>query len=228
MREEYPDTELGSRATSSLQMQTGRVMVDRIPGGRPVGTYSIVARDDAGALGVAVQSHWFNVGAVVPWVQAGIGAVAVQSISDPSTGECALGLLRSGKRPDVALAAILDADADAAYRQIAIVDANGDEVTHRRTVHFRSGHRVGDGYSAQANIMDRSTVWAAMAAAFGGVRGRSGRSPARRPDAAESEGGDARGRQSAAILVLPGRDWIRASTSGSRIRRNRYRSCDGS
>jgi hypothetical protein len=130
-------------------MQTGRVMVDRIPGGRPVGTYSIVARDDAGALGVAVQSHWFNVGAVVPWVQAGVGAVAVQSISDPSTGECALGLLRSGKRPDVALAAILDADADAAYRQIAIVDANGMWRHTGELCISEAGHRVGDGYSAQ-------------------------------------------------------------------------------
>ena len=188
-------------------MQTGRVMDDRIPGGRPVGTYSIVARDDAGALGVAVQSHWFNVGAVVPWVEAGVGAVAVQSISDPSTGERALGLLRSGKRPDAALAAILDGDADAAYRQIAIVDANGDVATHTGELCIsEAGHRVGDGYSAQANIMDRSTVWAAMTAAFGGSEGDLVDRLLDALDAAEAEGGDARGRQSAAILVLPDRE----------------------
>ena len=171
-------------------METGRVMADRIPGGRPVGTYSIVARDDAGALGVAVQSHWFNVGAVVPWVEAGIGAVAVQSISDPSTGERALGLLRSGKRPDVALAAILDGDADAAYRQIAIVDAKGDVATHTGELCIsEAGHRVGDGYSAQANIMDRSAVWAAMTAAFGGSEGDLVDRLLDALDAAEAEGG---------------------------------------
>jgi uncharacterized Ntn-hydrolase superfamily protein len=158
----------------------------------------------------------------------GVGAVAVQSISDPSTGECALGLLRSGKRPDVALAAILDADADAAYRQIAIVDANGDEATHRRTVHFRSGTPRRGRLLCAANIMDRSTVWAAMAAAFGGSEGDLVDRLLDALDAAESEGGDARGRQSAAILVLPAGTGIRASTSWSRIRRNRYRSCDGS
>jgi uncharacterized Ntn-hydrolase superfamily protein len=128
----------------------------------------------------------------------------------------------------VALAAILDADADAAYRQIAIVDANGDEATHRRTVHFRSGTPRRGRLLCAANIMDRSTVWAAMAAAFGGSEGDLVDRLLDALDAAESEGGDARGRQSAAILVLPAGTGIRASTSWSRIRRNRYRSCDGS
>ena len=152
-------------------MQTGRVMDDRIPGGRPVGTYSIVARDDAGALGVAVQSHWFNVGAVVPWVEAGVGAVAVQSISDPSTGERALGLLRSGKRPE-RRSPRSGRRCGRGVSADRVVDANGDVATHTGELCIaEAGHRVGDGYSAQANIMDRSTVWPAMAAAFERVRG---------------------------------------------------------
>ena len=94
-------------------------------GRRPIATYSIVARDSTGALGVGVQSHWFNVGAVVPWVEAGVGAVAVQSISDPSSGTRALDLLRSGGGAAAALESLLDRDEQAAYRQIAIVDADG-------------------------------------------------------------------------------------------------------
>lgn len=180
-------------------------MDDRMAPRRPVGTYSIVAVDHAGAFGVAVQSHWFNVGAVVPWVEAGVGAVAVQSISDPSTGNRALGLLRSGTGADAALSALLEGDADAAYRQIAIVDTRGDAATHTGDLCIsEAGHRVGNGYSAQANIMDRSTVWPAMAEAF---ERSAGDDLVDRLldalDAAEAEGGDARGRQSAAVVVRP-------------------------
>src|SRR3972149_11681034 len=103
----------------------GGIMAGRTTPHRPVSTYSIVARDSSGALGVAVQSHWFNVGAVVPWVEAGAGAVAVQSISDPATGARALGLLRSGEEAEKVLETLLEGDTDAGYRQIAIVDAMG-------------------------------------------------------------------------------------------------------
>ncbi len=179
-------------------------MDDRMPR-RPVGTYSVVATDDAGALGVAVQSHWFNVGAVVPWVEVGVGAAAVQSISDPSTGERALELLRSGTGAGAALSRLLDGDPDAAYRQIAIVDAHGDAATHTGDLCIsEAGHRVGNGYSVQANIMARSTVWPAMAEAF---ERSAGDDLVDRLldalDAAEAEGGDARGRQSAAVVVRP-------------------------
>lgn len=182
-------------------------MRDRRSRRRPTGTYSIVATDGSGSFGAAVQSHWFNVGAVVPWVQPGVGAVVVQSISDPATGERALDLLRSGSDAAAALAALVDDDDDAGYRQIALVDGRGDVATHTGNLCIaEAGHRNGDGYSAQANIMDRSTVWTAMAGAFE----RSGGDLVDRLlaslDAAEAEGGDLRGRQSAALVVVPGVD----------------------
>lgn len=180
-------------------------MLDRRPRRRPTGTYSIVATDGSGSFGVAVQSHWFNVGAVVPWVEPGIGALAVQSISDPATGERGLDRLRSRSNASAALAALLDGDGDAAYRQIAIVDADGGVATHTGNLCIaEAGHRSGEGFSAQANIMDRPTVWTAMADAFeqsgGDLVGRLLASL----DAAEAEGGDLRGRQSAALVVVPG------------------------
>ena len=151
-----------------------------------------------------MQSHWFNVGAVVPWIEAGVGAVVVQSISDPATGERALDRLRSGSSASAALAAVLDGDEHAGYRQIAIVDANRGVATHTGELCIaEAGHNVGEGFSAQANIMARATVWDAMAEAFD----RSGGDLAERLlaalDAAEAEGGDLRGRQSAALIVVP-------------------------
>src|SRR3972149_2133290 len=138
---------------------------------RPVATYSVAVRDGSGALGVAVQSHWFNVGAVVPWVEAGAGAVAVQSISDPSTGPRALGLLRSGHTADAVLEAVLRGGPHAGYRQIAVVDAHGRVATHTGALCIaEAGHEIGDGISVQANLMDSSTV--------GPGRGRGGATPA--------------------------------------------------
>jgi len=171
---------------------------------RPVATYSIVARDVSGALGVAVQSHWFNVGAVVPWVEAGAGAVAVQSISDPATGSRALGLLRSGDGAAAVLAMLLDDDADAAYRQIAVMDVDGRIATHTGALCIgEAGHETGDGFSAQANLMDRPTVWHAMADAFARSEGDLAARLLAALEGAEAEGGDVRGRQSAALVVVP-------------------------
>lgn len=171
---------------------------------RPVTTYSIVARDGTGALGVGVQSHWFNVGAVVPWVEAGVGAVAVQSISDPSSGTNALDLLRSGVGAVAALERLLDGDEQAAYRQIAIVDADGVAATHTGDLCIaEAGHVEGDGFSAQANLMDRATVWSAMAVAFAHAEGDLAERLLTALEAAEAEGGDVRGRQSAALVVVP-------------------------
>lgn len=180
------------------------VVSSRMRPRRPVATYSIVASDDTGAMGVAVQSHWFNVGAVVPWVAAGIGAVAVQSISDPMTGSRALDRLRSGRSATQVLASLLEDDPDAAYRQIGIVDAQGGVAAHTGELCIaEAGHVVGDRFAAQANMMGRPTVWPAMAEAFE----RSSEDLADRLltalGAAEAEGGDVRGRQSAALVVAP-------------------------
>jgi uncharacterized Ntn-hydrolase superfamily protein len=171
---------------------------------RPVSTYSIVARDDSGALGVAVQSHWFNVGSVVPWVEAGVGAVAVQSISDPATGARALELLRSGIGADAVLGSVLQGDADAAYRQIAVVDPDGNVATHTGQLCIEeAGHVEGKGFSVQANLMDRPTVWPAMAEAFERGDGDLAARLTGALEAAEAEGGDVRGRQSAALVIAP-------------------------
>jgi uncharacterized Ntn-hydrolase superfamily protein len=175
-------------------------------GRRPITTYSIVARDGTGAFGVGVQSHWFNVGAVVPWMEAGVGAVAVQSISDPSSGMKALDLLRSGVGAAAALESLLDGDEQAAYRQIAIVDADGVVATHTGDLCIaEAGHVIGDGFSAQANIMDRATVWSAMAGAFVQAEGDLAERLLTALEAAEADGGDVRGRQSAALVVVPAR-----------------------
>lgn len=179
-------------------------MVERTTPRRPVATYSIVARDAAGALGVAVQSHWFNVGAVVPCVEAGAGAVAVQSISDPATGSRALGLLRSGEGAAAVLAGLLEGDADAAYRQISVMDVDGLVATHTGALCIaEAGHETGEGFSAQANLMDRPTVWHAMADAFASSQGDLAARLLASLEGAEAEGGDVRGRQSAALVVVP-------------------------
>jgi uncharacterized Ntn-hydrolase superfamily protein len=171
---------------------------------RPVSTYSIVARDDSGALGVAVQSHWFNVGAVVPWVEAGVGAVAVQSITDAETGRRALGLLRTATGAPAVLDSLLERDADASYRQIAVVDTDGNAATHTGELCIpQAGHVVGDGFSVQANLMDRPTVWPAMARAFEAGDGDLATRLMLALEAAEGEGGDVRGRQSAAMVIAP-------------------------
>lgn len=171
---------------------------------RPVATYSIVARDSAGTLGVAVQSHWFNVGAVVPWVEAGTGAVAVQSISDPASGARALGLLRSGEAAQAVLEMLLEGDAEASFRQIAVVDAHARVAVHTGELCIaEAGHRLGEGFSVQANLMDRPTVWPAMAEAFVRADGDLAARLMAALEAAEAEGGDVRGRQSAALVVAP-------------------------
>lgn len=179
-------------------------MGERMIARRPVATYSIVARESSGALGVAVQSHWFNVGAVVPWVEPGVGAVVVQSISEPASGTRALGLLRSGEGADATLTTLLDGDAQVAYRQIAIVDAHARVATHTGELCIpEAGHRLGEGFSVQANLMDRPTVWPAMADAFVRSEGDLADRLLTALKAAEAEGGDIRGRQSAALVVVP-------------------------
>jgi uncharacterized Ntn-hydrolase superfamily protein len=171
---------------------------------RPVSTYSIVARDaETGDLGVAVQSHWFSVGSLVPWAEAGVGAVATQSLVDPSYGPRGLALMKGGVPAADALARLLEADENADVRQVAVVSASGEAAAHtgaRCIAH--AGHYVGQGYSVQANLMGPETVPAAMAEAFEKARGALAERLVAALAAAEAEGGDIRGRQSAALLVV--------------------------
>ena len=174
---------------------------------RPVHTYSIVARDPAtGELGVAVQSHWFSVGAVVPWAEAGVGAVATQSFVEPSYGPLGLELMRAGKSAPEALRALLAADEGRAVRQVAIIDAQGRVAAHTGDKCIAAaGHQVGKNYSVQANLMEKDTVWPAMARAFEAAKGDLIDRLVAALEAAEREGGDIRGRQAAAILVVRGK-----------------------
>ena len=170
-------------------------------------TYSIVARDpDTGELGVAVQSHYFQVGPVVPWGLAGVGAVATQSLVNVSFGPLGVELMRLGCTASQALDAVLATDPDREARQCAIVDGTGSVAAHTGSRCIaEAGHRVGDGYSVQANLMERPTVWGAMANSFESASGSLPERMLEALDAAEAEGGDIRGRQSAAMLVLRGK-----------------------
>ena len=173
---------------------------------RPISTYSIVALDaETGQLGVAVQSHWFSVGTVVPWAKAGVGAVATQSIAEPSYGPKGLALMEQGIPADEALQSLLAKDIGKNVRQVAMVDAQGNVGVHTGSRCIsHAGHLAGKNYSVQANIMAKSTVPSAMAQAFESTAGDLAERMLAALDAAEAEGGDLRGRQSAAMLVVSG------------------------
>ena len=171
-------------------------------------TFSIVARDSVtGELGVAVQSHWFSVGTSVSWAEAGVGAVATQSFTNKSFGIRGLNLLRSGLTAQQALDSLLATDEGREVRQVAIVDKNGNVAVHtgKNCIDY-AGHRKGAGYSVQANMMLTNTVPQAMSAAFEKSKGKP---LAQRLllslEAAQAAGGDIRGKQSAAMIVVPGR-----------------------
>ena len=169
-------------------------------------TYSIVARDGAtGELGVAVQSHYLGVGPVVPWARPGVGAVATQAFVEISYGPRLLELLAGGRAPVDALAELVAADDQAESRQVAVVDATGAVAVHTggRCI-AEAGDRSGDGWSVQANMMLAPTVPDAMAEAFSSTTGELAVRLLAALDAAEAEGGDIRGRQSAALLVVTG------------------------
>jgi uncharacterized Ntn-hydrolase superfamily protein len=173
---------------------------------RPVHTYSIVARDPAtGDLGVAVQSHWFAVGTSVAWAEAGVGAVATQSFTDPSYGALGLQLMRSGKTAKEALAALIAIDPNEAVRQVAMVDRHGNVAAHTgKKCIAEAGHQLGQAFSAQANLMEKASVWPAMAKAYEKTQGDLADRLVAALEAAEAEGGDLRGQQSAALLIVPG------------------------
>ncbi len=159
---------------------------------------------------MAVQSHWFSVGPIVPWAQAGVGAVATQASVEISYGPRGLELLASGLGAAAALARLVADDPGRDSRQVAIVDAGGGVATHTgpRCIPF-AGHRQGAGVSCQANIMASERVWPAMLGAYENHRGTITERLLAALQAAEQAGGDARGRQSAAIVVVPsgGHPW---------------------
>lgn len=184
---------------------------------RPVATYSIVAFDPAtGQVGVAVQSHWFSVGAIVPWAEAGVGAVATQSFVEPSYGPLGLAMMRTGKTAPEALAGLLASDSNKDVRQVAMVDAKGRVAkwTGPKCI-ADAGDEAGTNFSAQANMMSNPKVWPAMAKAYREAEAK-GLDLAERLlqalEAAEAAGGDIRGKQSAAIVVVSGtptgRPWV--------------------
>ena len=200
---------------------------------RPVSTYSIVARDSAtGQIGVAVQSHWFGVGQIVPWAEAGVGAVATQSFVDPSYGKLGLDLMRAGKSAPQALRALLAGDAACQVRQVGMIDAKGDVATFTgsRDIVAAGGIAgkqtapagvqcgagggallVGRDFAVQANLMTNETIWPAMAKAFGESSGDLADRMLAALDAAQKAGGDIRGKQSAALVVVgrtgTGKSW---------------------
>ncbi len=173
---------------------------------RRLHTYSIVARDSlTGEIGVAVQSHWFSVGSIVAWAEPGVGAVATQSFVLPAYGPRGLALMRSGLGAPEALRGLLAADPDAPVRQVAMVDARGAVASHTGARNIpAAGGRTGAMYAVQANLMARPTVWDAMARAYETATGDLAERLLAALEAAQREGGDIRGQQSAALIVVSG------------------------
>ena len=199
---------------------------------RPVHTFSIVARDSqTGELGVAVQSHWFAVGPTVPWAEAGVGAVATQSFADPSYGKLGLDLMRAGRSAPDALRGLLNADKSCEVRQVAMIDINGKVASFTgaknispaggtipggKSTQFNCGAAGGTliegrDFSTQANLMSNDKIWPAMAKAFQETKGDLAERLLTALEAAQTAGGDTRGRQSAALIVVnaksTGRSW---------------------
>jgi uncharacterized Ntn-hydrolase superfamily protein len=198
---------MGTHLDAPRHFVTNGRTIDEIPVEWLCGPGAVVdLRDEMGDLGVAVQSHFFGAGSLVVWAEAGVGAVATQSIIEVSYGPLGLSLMRSGIPADECLGRLLGDDPMAALRQVAMIDASGLVGTHTGTSCIgKAGHRQGRQVSAQANMMERDTVWEAMIDAY---HGATDLDLAERLlvalEAAESEGGDVRGVQSAAILVVSG------------------------
>ena len=172
----------------------------------PVHTYSIVAFDEeTGELGVAVQSHWFSVGFLVPWAKAGVGAVATQSFVKVDYGPEGLNRMENGQSAEEALNSLLAEDEGEAVRQVAMIDVKGSVAAHTGTkCIYAAGHQIGKNYSVQANLMEKETVWPSMANAFERSNGDLAEKMMAALEAAEAEGGDIRGKQSAAMLIVSG------------------------
>lgn len=169
-------------------------------------TYSIVARDpETGEMGVAVQSHWFSVGSLVIWGEAGVGVVATQSFVNPAYGPQGLALMKLGLSPDQVMSVLTSQDEGRDYRQVAFLDREGRVATHTgRSCIPDAGHLNGPNYSVQANLMSNPTIWSAMEKAFLASKGPLAERLLAALEAAQAAGGDIRGKQSAAILVVKG------------------------
>ena len=170
----------------------------------PFGTFSIVGYDpETGDLGVAVASKFFAVGSVVPWARAGIGAVATQSYANTSFGPRGLRLLADGFTPDETLSQLLESDEGRETRQVAIVDAKGDAVNYTGSECLPwAGGIVGEGYAVQGNILVGEGVVRAMASAYETTEDELAWRLMAALEAGDEAGGDARGKQSAALLVV--------------------------
>lgn len=169
-------------------------------------TYSIVARDaETGEMGVAVQSHWFSVGSIVAWGEAGVGVVATQSFVNVSFGPRGLELLKSGKNAQETVDELISQDEGRDVRQLAILSTSGSVAAYTgKNCIPGAGHIVGENYSVQANLMKNNNVWAAMEEAFENSTGPLAERMIMSLEAAQNVGGDIRGKQSASILIVKG------------------------
>lgn len=191
--------------SASVQLKTSQL--------RPVNTYSIVARDpQTGEMGVAVQSHWFAIGSLVPWAEAGVGVVATQSYIDVRYGTTGLKMMRDGWNAEKTLAALVSVDPHAEVRQVAMLDVKGNVAVHTgdSCIEF-ADHKKGNNYSIQANLMLKKGVVDAMEKTYLASKGSLAERLLKVLEAAQAAGGDARGKQSAAIVVVKekstGRPW---------------------
>jgi len=200
----------------AISAGAARAQEPAAPRGPLAHTFSIVARDPGtGELGVAVQSHWFSVGSIVTWAEAGVGAIATQSFVDPGYGFNGLRLMREGTPAPDALKRLVDADAMRDGRQVAFVDAQGRVAAYTGAKAVAAaGHTGGAQFSVQANMMLNDRVWPAMAEAYSKTGGDLAERLLAALDAAQRVGGDIRGKQSAAILIVKpvstGRPWVGA------------------
>ena len=186
---------------------TTEVLAQTFFGSEPFAhTYSIVARDpETGEMGVAVQSHWFSVGSIVAWGEAGVGVVATQSFVNPSFGPRGLDLLKKGMTAQEVVELLISTDEGREMRQLAIVDSEGNSYAFTGSKCIsEAGHFAGNGYSVQANMMLNNTVWSAMSKAFENTKGPLAERLVASLEAAQNEGGDIRGKQSACLLVVRG------------------------
>lgn len=181
-------------------------------------TYSIVAwHPETGEMGVAVQSHWFSTGTIVTWAEAGVGAIATQSFANPAFGPDGLALLKSGLSAQEALDSLISADEGRDVRQLAIVDSNGTTAVYTGSKCIpEAGHYQGEHFTVQANLMLNDAVWPAMREAYESTTGSLEERMIAALEAAQAVGGDIRGKQSAALLVVnkkaTGKPWIDRKT----------------
>jgi uncharacterized Ntn-hydrolase superfamily protein len=169
-----------------------------------VSTYSIVARDPVtGEMGVAVQSHWFNVGAIVGWGEAGVGVIATQSFVNPAFGIMGLDLLKKGKSPQEVVDELIKGDEGRDFRQLAVLDSKGRTASYTGSkCILGAGNIAGNNYSVQANLMLNDKVWGAMEKAFNESTGPLAERMLASLEAAQQVGGDIRGMQSASIMIF--------------------------